>query len=65
MSISYNKAWEEFLEEQGECTPDFEVEFAAAWRACKAEILKILTEGKLSYNETFCSEEAIEKIKEL
>lgn len=31
MSEKYNKAWEKFLDEQDESTPDFEVEFGSDW----------------------------------
>ena len=58
MSEEYNKSWEKFLEEMGEDTPEFEVEFAYAWRTCKEEVLKILkehsnTDEKTSLDEVF------------
>jgi hypothetical protein len=63
MSEQYNKAWEKFLEEQDEEEPDLEVEFGAAWKACKQEVLKIIgepTKYTCSYVEEIKSE--IEKL---
>ncbi len=67
MSKAYEKAWDEFLEEQGEETPDFEVEFGAAWAACKAEVLEILKQdiqnSDLSWES--CDKRYIERVKDL
>ena len=35
------------------------------WYDCKQEVLRILKTGELSYNEIFCSDEAIEQIEKL
>ncbi len=67
MSEAYKKAWNEFLEEQGECEPDFEVEFSSAWQACKEAVVKILEQdiqnADLSWES--CDKRYIERVKEL
>jgi hypothetical protein len=67
MSKAYEKAWDYFLEKQGEETPDFEVEFSAAWVACKAEVLEILKQDiqncDLSWES--CDKRYIERVKDL
>ncbi len=67
MSEAYNKAWNRFMNEMGKDTPDIEVEFAAAWRACKAQVLTILKnplENADLSHET-CDGRFIEKITSL
>jgi len=35
------------------------------WYDCKQEVLRILKTGELSYNDIFCSDDAIEQIEKL
>lgn len=67
MSEEYNKAWNQFMNEMGEDTPDIEVEFAAAWRACKSQVLSVLKnpiENADLSHET-CDSRFIDKINQL
>jgi len=67
MSKEYDKAWNQFLAEMGEDTPEFEVEFASAWRLCKEQVLNILKQDlqNLDLSTDNCDSRYIEKIKKL
>lgn len=67
MSKEYNKAWENFLEKQGESTPDFEVEFSYAWKACKEKVLEILNKPLENCDLSIdnCDKRYIEEIDKL